>query len=118
MIRLLITFLLVLTWQLPAYGYIDPGSGSAIMSAIIGFFVAAGMLVKTYWYKLKSFLQLTRVREIRSATLTVAKTRTLLSNPHHSYRGEPTPIPSTKVVSTTCPIRGTAFKALNTSTNP
>jgi hypothetical protein len=55
MIRLLITFLLVLTWQLPAYGYIDPGSGSAIMSAIIGFFVAAGMLVKTYWYKLKSF---------------------------------------------------------------
>jgi hypothetical protein len=25
------------------------------MSAIIGFFVAAGMLIKTYWYKLKSF---------------------------------------------------------------
>jgi hypothetical protein len=35
--------------------YIDPGSGSAIMSAIIGFFVAAGMIVKTYWYKIKSF---------------------------------------------------------------
>ena len=55
MIRLTITFLLVLIWQNPAYGYIDPGSGSAIMSAIIGFFVAAGMLIKTYWYKLKSF---------------------------------------------------------------
>ena len=55
MIRLSITVLLVLTWQNPAYGYIDPGSGSAIMSAIIGFFVAAGMLVKTYWYKQKSF---------------------------------------------------------------
>ena len=57
MIRLSITFLLVLTSQSPAYGYIDPGSGSAIMSAIIGLFVAAGMLVKTYWYKLKSFFK-------------------------------------------------------------
>ena len=36
------------------FAYIDPGSGSAIVSAIIGFFVAAGMLVKTYWYKLKA----------------------------------------------------------------
>ena len=55
MLRIFITPLLMLMWQEPAYGYIDPGSGSAIMSAIIGFFVAAGMLIKTYWYKLKSF---------------------------------------------------------------
>jgi len=38
----------------PAMAYIDPGSGSAIMSAIIGLFVAIGIAVKTYWYKLKS----------------------------------------------------------------
>lgn len=38
----------------PAFAYIDPGSGSAIMSAIVGFFVALAMIVKTYWYKLKS----------------------------------------------------------------
>jgi len=37
-----------------ANAYIDPGSGSAIMSAIIGFFVALGIAIKTYWYKLKS----------------------------------------------------------------
>jgi len=37
----------------PAFAYIDPGSGSAIISAIIGFFVAVGIAVKTYWYKLK-----------------------------------------------------------------
>ena len=37
----------------PALAYIDPGSGSAIMSAIIGFFVAIAMAVKTYWYKIK-----------------------------------------------------------------
>lgn len=38
----------------PAHAYIDPSSGSAIMSAIIGFFVAVSLAVKTYWYKLKS----------------------------------------------------------------
>jgi hypothetical protein len=38
----------------PAIAYIDPGSGSAIMSAIIGFFVAMSLAIKTYWYKLKS----------------------------------------------------------------
>jgi len=41
-------------WIQPAMAYIDPGSGSAIMSAIIGFFVAIGLAVKTYWYKIKS----------------------------------------------------------------
>ena len=41
-------------WVQPALAYIDPGSGSAIMSAIIGAFVASGLVIKTYWYKLKS----------------------------------------------------------------
>jgi len=47
-------FLLLLPFSTPVHAYIDPGSGSAIMSAIIGFLVAAGLAVKTYWYKLKS----------------------------------------------------------------
>lgn len=49
-------FLIALLVLLPfaANAYIDPGSGSAIMSAIIGFFVALGIAIKTYWYKLKS----------------------------------------------------------------
>jgi len=56
MIRIYFALTAILcAWHGPAYGYIDPGSGSAIMSAIIGFFVAAGMLIKTYWYKLKAF---------------------------------------------------------------
>ena len=41
-------------WVQTSFAYIDPGSGSAIMSAIIGFFVAIGIIIKTYWYKLKS----------------------------------------------------------------
>lgn len=36
-----------------AFAYIDPGSGSAIISAIVGIVVAAGLALKTYWYKFK-----------------------------------------------------------------
>lgn len=45
---------LALGFSSPAFAYLDPGSGSAIVSAIIGAFVAAGLVIKTYWYKLKS----------------------------------------------------------------
>lgn len=37
----------------PAFAYIDPASGSAIMSAVIGAIVALGLTIKGYWYKLK-----------------------------------------------------------------
>lgn len=52
LIRVCIILLLVPS---VSWGYIDPGSGSAIMSAIIGFFVAIGLVIKTFWYKIKSF---------------------------------------------------------------
>lgn len=50
----LIALLFLLSIASPAYAYIDPASGSAIMSAVVGFFVAIGLAVKTYWYKIKS----------------------------------------------------------------
>ena len=53
----LLIFTAVLTVTTPVMAYIDPGSGSAIMSAIIGFFVAIGITIKTYWYKIKSFFK-------------------------------------------------------------
>lgn len=53
-IQLLTLSLTLYTISTPAFAYIDPASGSAIMSAIIGFAVAIAMAVKTYWYKLKS----------------------------------------------------------------
>ncbi len=54
--KLLISMFVLMLMMTPgvAFAYIDPGSGSAIMSAIIGFFVAIGLAIKTYWYKLKS----------------------------------------------------------------
>ena len=47
----------------PAFAYIDPGSGSAIMSVIIGFFVAIGVLIKTFWYKIKIFFGFTKAKK-------------------------------------------------------
>lgn len=52
---MLLTITLLTFGVQPAFAYIDPGSGSAIMSVIIGFFVAIGVLVKTFWYKIKGF---------------------------------------------------------------
>ena len=55
--------IVIASWVSPATGYIDPGSGSAIMSAIIGLFVAAGLAVKSYWYKVKSLFQKKKLDE-------------------------------------------------------
>jgi O-antigen/teichoic acid export membrane protein len=46
-------FALAVTFCAPAFAYLDPGSGSAILSAVIGAFVALGMAIKSYWYKIK-----------------------------------------------------------------
>ena len=37
------------------FAYLDPSTGSMILSAIVGVFATLGLAVKTYWYKLKSF---------------------------------------------------------------
>ena len=42
-------------FAMPAMAYIDPGSGSAILSALAGLLVATVMAIKGYWYKIKSF---------------------------------------------------------------
>ena len=49
----IIVALLCLETQ-PAMAYLDPGSGSAIMSAILGVLAAIVFTIKTYWYKIKS----------------------------------------------------------------
>lgn len=41
----------------PAWAYLDPGTGSMIISAIVGLFATVGLAVKTYWYKIKAFLR-------------------------------------------------------------
>ncbi len=48
-------FLIMLTQ--PAWAYLDPGTGSMIISAVVGLFATVGLAVKTYWYKIKAFLR-------------------------------------------------------------
>ena len=42
---------------MPAYAYLDPSTGSMILSAIIGIFATMALAVKTYWYKLKGLFR-------------------------------------------------------------
>jgi hypothetical protein len=37
------------------YAYLDPSTGSMILSAIVGIFATLSLAIKTYWYKLKAF---------------------------------------------------------------
>jgi hypothetical protein len=44
----------------PAYAYLDPSTGSMILSAIVGIFATVSLALKTYWYKLKSLFRRSR----------------------------------------------------------
>ena len=48
-----VTIILMITGQ-QAHAYIDPGSGSLIMTAIMGFIAAIGFTFRKYFYKLRS----------------------------------------------------------------
>jgi hypothetical protein len=39
----------------PAMAYLDPGTGSAILSIIIGLFVSILVVVRQFWYKIRLF---------------------------------------------------------------
>ncbi len=40
-----------------AWAYLDPSTGSMILSAIVGVFATAALAVKTFWYKLKGLFR-------------------------------------------------------------
>ena len=39
-----------------AHAYLDPGSGSIILQALIAFFASVGAFISIYWKKLKNFI--------------------------------------------------------------
>ena len=41
----------------PAFAYLDPSTGSMILSAVVGMLATAMLAIKTYWYKLKNFFR-------------------------------------------------------------
>jgi len=40
-----------------AFAYLDPSTGSMIISAIVGLIASLVLAIKTYWYRLKSFFK-------------------------------------------------------------
>jgi hypothetical protein len=49
--------LLALLASPAAFAYLDPSTGSMVVSAIVGIFASIALAVKTYWYKIKGFFR-------------------------------------------------------------
>ena len=47
----------LLSFSPAVFAYLDPGTGSMIISAIIGIFATIYLALKTYWYKLTGFFK-------------------------------------------------------------
>ena len=41
----------------PAHAYLDPSTGSMVISAIVGLFASLVLAVRTYWHRFKSFFR-------------------------------------------------------------
>lgn len=55
--RLLLAALVALLLPVPALAYLDPSTGSMLISAIVGLFASLALAVKTYWYRIKAFFR-------------------------------------------------------------
>ena len=42
-----------------AHAYLDPSTGSMIISALVGIFASIALALKTYWYRLKNLFRKT-----------------------------------------------------------
>lgn len=45
--------MILCSWTIPAYAYLDPGTGSMLIQGIIGAVAAIGVTLKLYWHKVK-----------------------------------------------------------------
>lgn len=49
------TVLLTAAFTSPAFAYLDPGTGSMVLQAILGVVAIAGATVSVYWQRVRSF---------------------------------------------------------------
>ena len=57
-VRLMIwTTVFLLLMPVSAFAYLDPTTGSMVISAIVGLFASLVLAIKTYWYRIKSFFK-------------------------------------------------------------
>lgn len=54
----IIVCLVLVAYGVPAYAYLDPGTGSILIQGVIASIAAAGMVLKLYWHRLIDFLGL------------------------------------------------------------
>jgi hypothetical protein len=53
--KIQLTLFAILSFYVPhAFAYIDPGSGGALITAILGFFAAVAYSFKKFFYNIKS----------------------------------------------------------------
>jgi hypothetical protein len=56
--RLLFAILIaLLLLPVSAMAYLDPTTGSMLISAIVGLFASLVLAIKTYWYRIKAFFK-------------------------------------------------------------
>ncbi len=53
--RLFAVFLLLLPPSV--FAYLDPSTGSMVVSVLVGVFASIALALRTYWYKVKNFLK-------------------------------------------------------------
>jgi len=57
-IRFFIAILIaLLAVPISALAYLDPTTGSMLISAIVGLFASLVLAIKTYWYRIKAFFK-------------------------------------------------------------
>ena len=42
----------MVVWASPAWAYLDPGTGSMLVTAVVGLFATMVLTFKTWWYRL------------------------------------------------------------------
>ena len=58
-----ISVLYLITFLSDAYAYLDPGTGSIILTAIISFIAIMSLKIKIYFQKIKDFFNKSRIKK-------------------------------------------------------
>ena len=53
----LVVVVTLLLMPVSALAYLDPTTGSMLISAIVGLFASLVLAIKTYWYRIKTFFK-------------------------------------------------------------
>ena len=53
----LVVLIILLLAPVSAFAYLDPTTGSMLISAIVGLFASLALAIKTYWYRIKAFFK-------------------------------------------------------------